>query len=291
MMNRLLCGDALTLLHTLPGESVQCCVTSPPYWQLRSYLPGDHPDKLLEIGQEDTVECYVEKLVAVFHEVKRVLCADCVLWLDLADTYLEKQLQGVPWRVAFALQTDGWYLWSDVVWNKPNSIPDSVEDRPTQSHEYLFLLTKMKHYSYDTDAIREPHQTGARGMGNTWEARKASGSPTRYGMQSEAQSHDYMGKHPLGRDKRSVWSINTVAYPEAHFATIPPKLVEPCILAGSHTNDVILDPFLGSGTVALVALQHHRRYLGIKLNEEYVTLARERIATVQLVLWNVEGIA
>ncbi len=292
-MNTLLCGDALTLLRTLSNESVQCCVTSPPYWRLRSYLPGNHPKKSFEIGQEDTAECYVEKLVEVFHEVRRVLCNDGVLWLNLADTYVEKQLQGLPWRVALALQADGWCLRSDVVWNKPNSIPDSVEDRPTQSHEYLFLLTKMKQYSYHADSVREPHQTGDRGLGNTWQTRKANGSPTRYGLQSEAQSHDYMGKHPLGRNKRSIWSVNTIAYPEAHFATFPPKLVEPCVLAGSRENDVILDPFLGSGTVALVALQHGRRYLGIELNEEYITLAKKRIATVQPVLWSegTEGIA
>jgi DNA modification methylase len=199
--------------------------------------------------------------------------------------YKPKDLIGIPWLLAFALRADGWYLRSDIIWSKSNCMPESVQDRPTKSHEYLFLLTKSERYYYDADAIREEHQTGMKKLGSTWEERKANGTPSRYGFNSAIQSLDWMGKHPQGRNKRSVWSVSTIAYSEAHFAVFPPKLIEPCILAGSRPDDIVLDCFMGAGTTALVALQHGRQYLGVELNPEYVKLAEKRILHVQQNLW------
>lgn len=253
-------GDALHVLRTLPSCSVQCVVTSPPYWGLRDYnIPH-------QIGLEETLPEFIARLRAVFAEVRRVLREDGVFWLNIGDGYTSgnrgwrapdrknraramnvrpdtpagmkpKDLMGIPWRLALALQDDGWFLRADIIWNKPNAMPESVKDRPTRAHEYLFMFSKNEKYHYDHKAILDAN----------------------------------------GRNKRSVWNINTMAYVGAHFATFPPKLIEPCIEVSSRPGDVVLDPFFGSGTAGLVAAQLGRRYIGIELHPEYIMLARERL--------------
>lgn len=292
-------GDALTVLRTLPDESVQCCVTSPPYWGLRDYGTEG------QLGLEATPEEYVANMVEVFREVRRVLRSDGTLWLNLGDSYAgsgkgawsvvgpqkevyvpdpkgpaaaipkvppglkPKDLVGIPWRVAFALQADGWYLRSDIIWAKPNPMPESVTDRPTKSHEYLFLLSRSERYYYDADAIREPAETGTPGHLKAGYGARHSTSAALAGYQSDAAT---------GRNRRSVWTIATQPYPEAHFATFPEALVEPCIKAGSRTSDVVLDPFAGSGTTLAVAKRLDRDGIGIELNPNYTALAEKRIA-------------
>ena len=254
-------GDARVALPKLPDQSVQCVVTSPPYWSLRDYHMAG------QIGLEPTVDQFINRLVEVFAEVRRVLKDDGVLWLNIGDAYTSgdrgyrapdkkhpvramtfrpptpdglkpKDLIGLPWRLAFALQRDGWYLRSDIIWHKPNCMPESVKDRPTRSHEYIFLFSKSDRYYYDHAAIKEIN----------------------------------------GRNRRTVWSIPTQAFKGAHFATFPPTLIEPCILAGSRPDDIVLDPFFGSGTVGLVCNQLQRRYIGIELHPDYVQIALERIS-------------
>ena len=287
-------GDCLAQLKTLPDASVQCCVTSPPYWGLRDYgVDG-------QIGLESTPDAYVQKMVEVFREVRRALKDDGTCWLNLGDTFSTgsggsdtesakqqsnrgtqiesraafkglppKNLVGIPWRVAFALQADGWYLRSDIIWHKPNPMPESVTDRPTKSHEYIFLLTKAERYFYDHEAILEPFQA-------EWLTTRKP-----YQIKGNADRNDG-GQPPQsanenGRNKRTVWTIATQPYPEAHFATFPPKLIEPCILAGSRPGDVVLDPFAGSGTTLYVAKELGRQYLGIELNPAYIQLAQRRL--------------
>lgn len=253
-------GDSLTVLQRLESGSIQCAITSPPYWGLRDYdIPG-------QIGLDATPKEFIGRLVAVFREVRRVLRDDGVLWLNIGDSYTSgnrgwrapdrknraramdvrpntpdglksKDLIGIPWRLAFALQEDGWYLRADIVWNKPNAMPESVKDRPTRSHEYLFMLTKSEKYYYDQSASLGPN----------------------------------------GRNLRTVWDINTQGVAGAHFATFPQKLIEPCVLVSSRRNDVVLDPFFGSGTVGLAAERFGRRYIGIELNPSYVALAASRL--------------
>lgn len=263
-------GNALTALKQLPDEVVQTCITSPPYWGLRDYGVQD------QIGVEMDIVEYLSKLVEVFKEVKRVLKPDGTLWLNIGDGYTSggrtyrapdkktdngytvrglpfrpptpsglkpKDLLGLPWRLAFLLQEDGWYLRADIIWYKPNALPESVKDRPTIAHEYLFLLSKSEKYYYDYQAIMEPTSSGK-------------------------------GK----RNKRSVWIVNTEPYPGAHFATFPPALIVPCVLAGSKPGDIVLDPFLGSGTTGLVALQNARTFIGIELNPEYCEMAAQRLS-------------
>jgi len=266
----LLLGDARQILAELPENTFHTCVTSPPYWGLRDYgIDG-------QIGAEMDLEDYLADIVRVFREVRRVLRPDGTLWLNIGDSYTSggrtwrdtdkknparamsyrpptpvglkpKDLIGVPWRVAFALQADGWYLRSDIIWHKPNCQPESVKDRPTQSHEYLFLLTKSDNYYYDYAAIIEPTQDGR----NT-------------------------------RNKRTVWSINTEPYKEAHFAVFPPALIAPCIKAGSPESGHVLDPFFGSGTVGETSLRLKRRCTGIELNPEYAALAEKRLRSLKL---------
>lgn len=389
--NQFLCGDSLTVLKTLPDESVQCCVTSPPYFALRDYgVPG-------QIGMEPTLADYLKTLVSVFREVRRVLRPDGTCWLNIGDSYAAtnshpNRLQGnptfnqsrpsrastdlpakgiapgfkakdllmVPARLAIALQEDGWWLRSDIIWHKPTAMPESVTDRPTSAHEHIFLLAKSERYYYDADAIREPLQP------KTY---------TTFGIPHRSQGNDALGlvksdnwgstvqeRRPrlasdgsvAGANKRNVWTVASQPYPEAHFATFPPKLIEPCILAGSSVRAceqcgapwqratekdggtwqerkalgaplrygkhgpkgypggklgrsqtstvgwcpgcdcadtigsgrcVVLDPFMGAGTTALVALQQGRDFLGIELNPDYIELAKRRIATVQPTLW------
>lgn len=297
-------GDAATVLATMPSESVQCAITSPPYWGLRDYgVTG-------QLGLEKTPDEYVAHLVEVFREVWRVLRDDGTLWLNLGDSYAAnrgyqvpdskwgdvgnnhgssvpaglkpKDLVGIPWMVAFALRADRWYLRSDIIWSKPNPMPESVTDRPTKAHEYVFLLSKSAAYYYDSFAIAEPltrpdeanRKTPARfGGADKWEEAQ---------KQSRLHSgNEYKGTPTGTRNRRTVWTISTAPYKGAHFATFPPKLVEPMVLAGAPVAGVVLDPFCGSGTVGAVCVTHSRSFIGIELNPAYITLANERIAKAQ----------
>jgi DNA modification methylase len=295
----ILVGDVRETLKELGDGSVQCCVTSPPYWGLRDY---GHEG---QIGLEQTPDEYVAEMVAVFREVRRVLRDDGVLWLNLGDSYagsgkgpagnlgskhnerhLEhkhsaivpeglkpKDLVGIPWRVAFALQADGWWLRQDIIWHKPNPMPESVADRCTKAHEYLFMLTKSAKYYFDNEAIKEPSaqlgKTNIRFGGN------------KYGDSTDPKHATKSGNEYTDngtRNRRSVWTIPTKPFRGAHFAVMPEALVEPCILATSKPEDMVLDPFLGSGTVGLVAQRHNRRWVGCELNPDYAKIAEERIS-------------
>lgn len=300
----ILVGDATTKLRELPAESFRCCVTSPPYWGLRDY---GHAGQL---GLESTPAEYVEKLVAVFREVRRVLADDGTLWLNLGDSYsapngrsgggtygrgpnsqlshmheaqergivrdfglAAKQLIGIPWRVAFALQADGWYLRSDIIWSKPNPMPESVRDRPTKAHEYMFLLSKRERYFFDQEAVRVPAVRE--------DNRKPYGSDGAWQMDGRNKWDTGAGQ-PQERDAttanvRSVWNIATQPYAESHFATFPEALVRPCIKAGSAVGDAVLDPFAGSGTVGAVSCPLGRSFIGTELNPEYAQMAERRI--------------
>lgn len=331
--NHILLGDAGEMLRTLPDKCVQMCVTSPPYWGLRDYGVSG------QLGLEATPEEYVAKMVQVFREVRRVLRDDGTCWVNLGDTYnaagrkthgtrigykqqtnrasaigadvnrctspdlKSKDLIGIPWHVAFALQSDGWYLRSDIIWHKSNPMPESVKDRPTKSHEYLFLLSKQEQYYYDADSVKvksspDSHARYARGRSDyhKW----ADGGP---GNQTPAKTMAHMRKPGVNpkcaesgsgikqntsfsaackdlvdfRNIRTVWTLSTEAFPEAHFATFPKALVRPCILAGSRIGDVVLDPFMGSGTVAVVAQNLGRNWIGIELNPDYKAMAERRI--------------
>ena len=288
-------GDVLERLAEMPDGSVNCCVTSPPYWGLRDYgVEG-------QLGLEKTPDESVAKMVEVFREVKRVLRDDGTCWVNLGDSYNSvpraksfrrdraavnpkrslcpdlkpKDLCGIPWRVAFALQADGWYLRSDIIWHKPNPMPESVTDRPTKAHEYLFLISKSAKYFYDADAIREKSdqdRIAERGNGAI-----RSNELETLGLTAATGRTNPSCVHPLGSNKRSVWTVATAPYSEAHFATFPPKLIEPCILAGCPAGGTVLDPFSGSGTTGMVALRHDRNYIGIELNHEYAEMSRRRI--------------
>ena len=299
MNARILIGDVRTRLSEIPDQSVQSCVTSPPYWGLRDYGEAD------QIGLEQSPNEYVEQLVQVFREVKRVLKDDGTLWLNLGDSYAggaaasggkqrlgpngdldnqrnevglkkvgnglkQKDLVGIPWRVAFALQADGWYLRQDIIWAKPNPMPESVTDRCTKSHEYLFLLSKSPKYYFDNEAIKEPTVTRDNTIRNQ-DTTKLNNVPGRTRMNG-LKTNNYET-----RNKRDVWTINTKPFKGAHFAVMPEALVEPCILAGSKAGDLILDPFSGSGTVGLVALTNNREYLGVELNPQYAEMSVKRI--------------
>ena len=296
-----LVGDNRKRLQELPDKSIQTVVTSPPYFGLRDY---GHDD---QIGLEQTPQAFVEELCKVFDEIWRVLKDDGTVWVNLGDSYAafrdskatpdtlrtgdgtavgqaanrnpanlraaglkHKDLIGIPWRFALAMQDRGWYLRSDIIWHKPNPMPESVTDRPTKSHEYIFLLTKSPKYYYDHEAIKEegviPAGTlAAKGSAERSSIDKVNSRPPEYKL------YDGM------RNKRSVWTVNTKPYKEAHFATYPPDLIEPCILAGSKEGDIVLDPFSGSGTTGEVALQHGRHYIGLELNPEYAELSRKRL--------------
>ena len=297
-------GDALTVLKTLPDESVNCCVTSPPYWGLRDYgVEG-------QLGLERTPEEYVANMVEVFREVRRVLRDDGTLWLNLGDSYAAnrtyqvhntkgavehtysegstvppglkpKDLVGIPWMVAFALRSDGWYLRQDIIWHKPNPMPESVTDRCTKAHEYIFLLSKSQRYFYDAAAIKEDV------TGNSHPGRKDCNLSPRYGENDLSGFNQRAGTWkqtylPDNRNRRSVWTVATAPFPGAHFATFPPKLIEPCILAGCPAGGTVLDPFGGSGTVGMVAENNSRNSILIELNPKYVEMAKRRTAQVGL---------
>jgi len=296
-------GDCIEGMRTLPDASVHCCVTSPPYWGLRDYGHGE------QIGLEQTPDAYVAKMVDVFREVRRVLRDDGTLWLNLGDSYSgsastggtgketaytgprslptkradglkPKDLVGIPWRVAFALQADGWYLRQDIIWHKPNPMPESVTDRCTKAHEYIFLMAKSARYYYDAEAIKEECTPDMQ--------RRAAAGHTRGGNgkvdASRGDVDTLRGEHSKaidvsnGRNRRSVWTVTTKPYSGAHFATFPPKLIEPCILAGCPEGGTVLDPFTGSGTTAVVALNNGRNFVGTELNPDYVKLAEDRIS-------------
>lgn len=292
--NAILIGDCIDRLRELPDGFVNTCVTSPPYWGLRDYgVDG-------QIGLEETPDAYVERMVAVFREVKRVLRDDGTLWLNLGDSYASsgsgrqgtkgqradrrftadtagglshglkaKDLVGIPWRVAFALQADGWYLRSDIIWHKPNAMPESVRDRPTKAHEYIFLLTKSDRYYYDHESVREAIQS------DRSPSRKAKRTGTgRKELRPTGKPYDGTGDT---RSRRTVWSVPTRPFKGAHFATFPPELIEPCVLAGCPEGGIVLDPFFGAGTTGVVSKEFVRNYVGIELNADYAQIAQERL--------------
>jgi DNA modification methylase len=274
----ILVGDVRERLKGLPDGSVRCVVTSPPYWGLRDY---GHDGQL---GLEQTPEDYVAGMVEVLREVRRVLADDGTLWLNLGDSYGSgKQLVGIPWRVAFALQADGWYLRQDIIWAKPNPMPESVRDRCTKAHEYLFLLSKKPRYYYDADAVREPFAHPH--LADEAKRRKESGRLGTGPYEAGAGRNDFGGytggvgyaSQSDGRNRRSVWTVTTKPFRGAHFAVMPEALVEPCVLAGSAEGDTVLDPFAGSGTVGVVALRHGRSFVGVELNPDYADIALGRI--------------
>lgn len=329
MSVQILHGDALDVLKTLPDESVNCCVTSPPYYGLRDYGMTE------QIGLEKTPQEFIDKLVAVFREVKRVLRDDGTAWVNMGDSYCahpgqrkptdsvgEKQetnagsntvgsrhadgykpkdLMGMPWMLAFALRADGWWLRQDIIWSKPNPMPESVTDRCTKSHEYIFLLSKAARYYYDARAIQEPftesslarlaqpnleQQAGSdRVPGKTNGPMKACG-PSSYRGSTFTKGKSAAVKPTVdqgerteaeGRNKRSVWTVATQPFKEAHFATFPPTLIEPCILAGCPPGGTVLDPFCGAGTTGLVSDRLQRNCIGIELNPAYAAMAKNRI--------------
>lgn len=325
-------GDALSVLKTLDDESINCCVTSPPYYNLRDYgVDG-------QIGLEKTPEEYIQKLVEIFREVRRVLKKDGTLWVNIADSYAgsgkgrvkggvakretfgkvqsankgsidgiltkteaegykPKDLIGIPWMLAFALRADGWYLRQDIIWAKPNPMPESVKDRCTKSHEYIFMLSKSPRYYYDNEAIKEDavsydkrpsalqrarekdYATKDRQKPEAYlkplprySGKKYTENPDVFYRTKSGNAYDYRPK----RNKRDVWTITTKPYKGAHFATFPPDLIEPCILAGCPIGGTVLDPFAGSGTTGMVAKKNGRDFVLIELNEEYVKLCEDR---------------
>lgn len=298
MIGIIYCGDALTVLKTMPSESVNMCVTSPPYYALRDYgVDG-------QIGLESTPDAYIERLVDVFREVRRVLRDDGTLWVNIGDSYAgsvkgawdnkagqkevyvpdadspqvklpktwqgikPKDLIGIPWMLAFALRSDGWFLRQDIIWHKTNPMPEFVLDRCTKAHEYLFLLSKSKTYFFDTDAIKEPASYPNDNRGLRQDSRRGT------------SMNNVLFNTGETRHKRDVWSVSTAAYKEAHFATFPEKLIEPCISAGCPKGGIVLDCFNGAGTTGVVCAKFGREYIGIELNPEYVALSEKRITDV-----------
>jgi len=314
-MNKIEFGDCRETMRRWAKEGIkaQTCVTSPPYFGLRDY---GHDGQL---GLEETPEEYIKSMVEVFRCVWDVLEDDGTLWLNIGDSYADnnsrasnngragfgnarekvvnrtgeglktKDLIGIPWMLAFALRADGWYLRQDIIWHKPNPMPESVQDRCTKAHEYIFLLSKSQKYYYDIDAIREPHSQAEKDgvtkemMQKEWTAKRESQGKVQSDQSGKTnqggtvnRNKNYYG-NPEGRNKRSIWTVNTKPYKGSHFATYPPKLIEPCILAGCPESGIVLDPFMGSGTTAFVALINKRQYLGCELNSNYEDLQKKRI--------------
>lgn len=339
MKDKIIHGDSLEVLKTLADESVHCCVTSPPYWGLRNYGMNG------QLGLEKTPEEFIVKMVEIFHEVKRMLTKDGTCWINIGDSYAAywgdkygkaqsfndtrdnignappskpsmefgkqggikpKDLVGIPWMLAFALRADGWYLRQDIIWSKPNPMPESVTDRCTKSHEYIFLLSKSAKYYYDAEAIKtDMKQEMTKGVPGrkvvgagshsavdhaTEEGRKRKEENTK-GYQHRGEGDKKLTGHSGNKDKdgnligngkanrRSVWSITTQPYSEAHFATFPEELPELCIKAGCPIDGIVLDPFSGAGTTAMVAKKLNRNYIGIELNEEYIKISTKRLAS------------
>jgi len=307
-------GDCRITMQSMPEKSVNCVVTSPPYFGLRDYGHGD------QIGLEETPEQYVAEMVAVFREVRRVLRDDGTVWLNLGDSYArngggveskaktahlmgvgqkavyaaggmqsinkvpfglkEKDLIGIPWRVAFALQADGWYLRQDIIWHKPNPMPESVTDRCTKAHEYIFLLSKKPRYYYDAEAVKEKAEQ------NRWGGKKPMNLENTKDTENQfnglSRERNMMTET---RNRRSVWTVATQPYSGAHFATFPRELVRPCILAGCPVGGIVLDPFAGSGTTLQVAIQEQRIGWGCELNPEYIQLLEKRLSGTQVKLF------
>lgn len=313
MAERILLGDALEQLRKLPPESVHTCVTSPPYYNLRDYGAAG------QIGNEASVEEYLQTLVSVFREVRRVLRSDGTLWVNMGDSYAgsgkgrmadgthydkkpsksgnyggtrnghlkktvaagckPKDLIGVPWQLAFALRANGWYLRQDIIWNKTNCMPESVRDRCTKSHEYIFLLSKSERYYFDAAAISEP-VTSTKGNAKTFRGGGAytGGRSHDNSAQVERESHGNRENQTGRRNKRDVWTVSTNGFRGAHFAVFPEKLIEPCILAGCPEGGTVLDPFAGSGTTGVVAKRLGRDFIGCEINPDYAQMAADRIA-------------
>lgn len=317
-MSQIVLGDSKEILKGMESDSVDCCITSPPYFGLRDYgVDG-------QVGLEGTPELYVEKLVELFREVRRVLKPEGVCWLNLGDSYASykdgkavpdttrgesmgtavakgdaknrmsstfagtgiknKDLIGIPWMVAFALRTDGWYLRQEVIWSKPNPMPESVKDRCTKAHEQVFLLTKSPRYYFNADAIRTPHKEyivpkNPKVLEGRAKAQEGTGS---FELNAGRGRAYYRAKYnPLGANKRTVWTVGAKAFRGAHFATFPEALIEPMVLSGCPEGGVILDPFFGAGTTGMVATKNRREYIGIELNPEYIEIARERLSHLQ----------
>ena len=310
-INTIICGDALEILKKFPDESINCSITSPPYYGLRDY------HKKEQIGREKTVEEYLDRLINVFREVRRVLKKDGTCFIVIGDSYAgtsskkeqrdpkypkgrngqnpsitqkvlgykSKDLMGIPWRLAFALREDGWYLRSDIIWHKENAMPEACRDRPTRSYEHIFLLSKSPRYYYDYDSLAEPMKEVSKKRyvrGRSKENKYLNeNSGAKIQKINEARGYgQYKGDNiPQFRNKRDIWTINTTSFRGNHYAAFPPKLAEICMIAGCPKDGIILDPFIGSGTVGLVSLLHNRKYIGIELNEEYVNLTKKRIET------------
>ena len=276
-------GDILSVAPTLPNDFFQAIVTSPPYFGHRNYSGSNNPK---EVGQESEPSQYIENLVCVFRDLRGKLKPDGLLWLNLGDTYRDKSLLGIPWRVALALQDDKWILRSDIIWHKPNAMPSSVTDRPTTDHEYLFMFARTPQYYYDADAIREPHITfteKSRMRGGRNHFGKMGGTPEAGKNAGNSNLHDGrwdQAFNPKGRNKRTVWEIPLSKFREAHFAVYPEKLVETCILASTREQDFVLDPFTGSGTTGVVASKLSRNFVGVELISEYQEMAQKRIDNV-----------
>lgn len=308
---RIFQGDALEQLKKLPDESVDMSVTSPPYYWARDYGAAE------QIGHEETPEAYITRLVDVFREVRRVLRKEGTLWVNIGDCYNSatakrdgqngfkdgranrdkrfgigglkglkpKDLIGIPWMLAFALRADGWWLRGENIWNKPNAQPESVTDRCTRCHEQVFLLSKSYTYYYDKEAVEEPATYAGKKLTlgeKSFSKGQAKGAGIKPSGNGLADTYEVREK----RNRRTVWTISTVPYPEAHFATFPPGLVEPCILAGCPENGTVLDPFTGSGTTGYVALKHGRKFIGCELNPDYIQLAHQRIGELSLPLFD-----
>ena len=323
--NTIINGNSLEVLKSLPDNSIDCCVTSPPYYALRDYGCDG------QIGLEETPEKYIERLCEVFSEVRRVLTPEGTLWLNIGDSYngnkvgnievvknkkvsesndfhkklcggaKPKDLIGIPWMLAFALRSQGWYLRQDIIWHKPNPMPESVTDRCTKSHEYIFLMSKSQKYYFDYEAIQEPCADQSRtnyACGNRTNGINKDRNDNDFGERSKnwkprTKNCQYDGQKPNSfhlsrengepdkeyyvRNKRDVWSVNVKPCSEAHFATYPFELIKPCILAGCPENGIVLDPFMGSGTTAIVARSLNRNYLGVELNPEYIKIAHKRL--------------
>ncbi len=278
-----LIGNSWGLACTLPSQYIQCIVTSPPYFGHREYA-DDATLINIELGREQEPSGYTRKLVSLFEELRRVLKEDGTLWLNLGDTYREGQLLGIPWRVALGLQDAGWMLRSEIIWHKPNAMPSSVKTRPTTAHEHIFLFSKSKDYFYDADAIREPHVTfteASKMRGGRNHLGKRNGTPEKGKNGGSHNLHDArwdQAFHPLGRNKRTVWEIPLGKFREAHFAVFPENLVKTCILAGTREGDLVLDPFMGSGTTAYMAQKLGRHFLGFELVPKFAEMAMKRVA-------------
>lgn len=309
-MNKIEFGDCRETMArwATEGVKVQTCITSPPYYGLRDYGHSG------QIGLEESPEEFIENLVDVFRHVRELLADDGVIWVNIGDSYYnyrpgvgqrqgkqsiagqkfsevenchkrglkleglkEKDLIGIPWMLAFALRADGWYLRQDIIWHKPNPMPESVRDRCTKAHEYIFLLSKSKNYYYDNEAIKYD-ATSTDNTDRNRDETRLNNTPGRTKM-GGLKKNDY-----TKANKRSVWTVNTKPYKGAHFAVYPQELIEPCVLAGSREGDIVLDPFMGSGTTAAVAIKNGRKYLGCELNQEYESLQQERITTEEKVI-------